>query len=270
MGGCVLAHEALSWASYMLGLNALPPDPRYRRRALARSYGWTRLAADRRCFLEAWLTHQLRDDYWRQGSICEDFAAAAAAAILLVGGWADGYTNARRSRARRAGRGRRARAAGWSARGATRWPEVVRSRTARSAFSRSACAGGTTGSTAPTTARWTSRCSARGSRSRSSAGVRPAACAQGAGCPKQQWPSPRIGGRQLFPSGDGGLERQPSLPDRRLCVGDSLAGSDAGAWCPYGRPTDFPPDQRAEDGRALAFTTPAADRAGGDSRGARW
>ena len=27
MGGCVLGHESLSWASYMLGLNALPPDP---------------------------------------------------------------------------------------------------------------------------------------------------------------------------------------------------------------------------------------------------
>jgi hypothetical protein len=46
-------------------------------------------------------------------------------------------------------------------------------------------------------------------------------------------------------------------PGRRQQVGDPLAGSDAGAWCPYGRPTDFPPDQRAEDGRSLSFTTEA-------------
>ena len=27
MGGCVLGHEVLSWGAYMLGLDALPPDP---------------------------------------------------------------------------------------------------------------------------------------------------------------------------------------------------------------------------------------------------
>ena len=70
-----------------------------------------------------------------------------------------------------------------------------------------------------------------------------------------QWPSPRIVGRCLFPSVDGGLVRTDPTPGRRLVCGDPLAGSDAGAWCPYGRPTDFPPDQRAEDGRSLSFTT---------------
>jgi hypothetical protein len=34
-------------------------------------------------------------------------------------------------------------------------------------------------------------------------------------------------------------------------------GSDAGAWCPYGEITDFPPDQRAEDGLALTYTSGA-------------
>ena len=39
MGGCLLAHEALSWASYMLRIGALPPDPQYVGGAGASS-GW--------------------------------------------------------------------------------------------------------------------------------------------------------------------------------------------------------------------------------------
>jgi hypothetical protein len=35
------------------------------------------------------------------------------------------------------------------------------------------------------------------------------------------------------------------------------AGQDAGAWCADGGQGDWPPDQRAEDGRALSFTFPA-------------
>ena len=44
-------------------------------------------------FGDIWLAHQRRDDYWKQGSVCEDFAAIEAA-VYAIGGWADGYTNA--------------------------------------------------------------------------------------------------------------------------------------------------------------------------------
>jgi hypothetical protein len=37
--------------------------------------------------------------------------------------------------------------------------------------------------------------------------------------------------------------------------GAQTAGRDAGAWCAYGLPGDFPPDQRAEDGLSLCFTS---------------
>ena len=37
--------------------------------------------------------HQSRDDYWRHGSICEDYAAVECA-VLAVGGWADAYVDA--------------------------------------------------------------------------------------------------------------------------------------------------------------------------------
>ena len=44
-------------------------------------------------FLEPWLRHQRRDEYWRHGSVCEDYRAIECP-VYAVGGWTDGYTNA--------------------------------------------------------------------------------------------------------------------------------------------------------------------------------
>ncbi len=91
MGGCVLASDMLSWASTMLAYNARPPDPRFvgeRWREM-----WLERLERTPPFVEAWLSHQRRDDFWKHGSVCEDFAAIACP-IFAVGGWADGYSNA--------------------------------------------------------------------------------------------------------------------------------------------------------------------------------
>ena len=40
-----------------------------------------------------WLRHQHRDDFWKHGSVCEDYAAIQAK-VLAVGGWGDAYKNA--------------------------------------------------------------------------------------------------------------------------------------------------------------------------------
>lgn len=40
--------------------------------------------------IHTWLSHQTRDDYWRHGSVCEDYGAIRAA-VLAVGGWHDPY-----------------------------------------------------------------------------------------------------------------------------------------------------------------------------------
>lgn len=39
-----------------------------------------------------WLSNHLYNDYWKQGSLCEDYGSIQAAAFL-IGGWRDGYTN---------------------------------------------------------------------------------------------------------------------------------------------------------------------------------
>ena len=40
-----------------------------------------------------WLRHQRRDDYWRHGSLCEDWASIEVP-VLSIGGWQDGYRDA--------------------------------------------------------------------------------------------------------------------------------------------------------------------------------
>ena len=85
---------------------------------------------------------------------------------------------------------------------------------------------------------------------------------------ESEWPSARIAERRLHPCAAGGLTDEVPAAARRRHVGDPLCGSESGAWCPYGRPTDFPPDQRGEDGRSLTFTTePLAEQI--ESSGAR-
>jgi predicted acyl esterase len=42
--------------------------------------------------MEEWLAHQRRDDFWRHGSISEDFSSVEIP-TLVIAGWADGYRN---------------------------------------------------------------------------------------------------------------------------------------------------------------------------------
>ena len=90
MGGCMLG-DNLSWASTMFGYNSCPPDPqivgeKWREMWFARLRGSG-------LWLEKWLRHQRRDDYWKQGSVCEDFDSIKCP-VMAVSGWADGYSNA--------------------------------------------------------------------------------------------------------------------------------------------------------------------------------
>ena len=90
MGGCLLT-DNLSWASTMLAYNSCPPDPEVvgeRWREM-----WHERLRGSGLWLAEWLRHQHRDDYWRHGSVCEDYAAIQVP-VLAASGWADGYTNA--------------------------------------------------------------------------------------------------------------------------------------------------------------------------------
>lgn len=90
MGGALLAATMLSWASFMLCINALPPDPRVvgeRWRAM-----WQERLEQTPPYLHTWLAHPRRDAYWRHGSVGENYEDVACP-VYAVGGWADAYTN---------------------------------------------------------------------------------------------------------------------------------------------------------------------------------
>ncbi|WP_241384864.1 CocE/NonD family hydrolase [Rhodococcus sp. CH91] len=90
MGGCLLS-DNLSEATVMFAFNSLPPDPaivgdRWREM-------WQERLEGSGLWIEKWLEHQHRDDYWKRASVNEDYSAVRCP-VLAVGGWADGYTNA--------------------------------------------------------------------------------------------------------------------------------------------------------------------------------
>ncbi len=90
MGGCLMMDNPW-WSSYMFSLNTTPPDP------LAVGDRWKEIWLERLkgsgFWISDWLRHQRRDDFWKHGSVCEDFSQIKAA-VYAVGGWADGYSNA--------------------------------------------------------------------------------------------------------------------------------------------------------------------------------
>jgi putative CocE/NonD family hydrolase len=89
-GGCQL-NENLGWSSTMFAYSSRPPDPALvgdRWREI-----WMERLENEPLLIKNWLEHQRRDEYWKHGSICEDWNSIEAA-VLAVGGWADAYRNA--------------------------------------------------------------------------------------------------------------------------------------------------------------------------------
>ena len=90
-GGCVLTTDMLGWSTTMLAWNARPPDPDVLGENWRKS--WLERLEKTPLLVRQWLNHPHRDDYWKHGSIREDFSKVQCA-VYAVGGWADPYSNA--------------------------------------------------------------------------------------------------------------------------------------------------------------------------------
>ena len=88
VGGC-LSKDDFDWSATMFAHQDLPPDP-----AIVGPQ-WREMWQDRMetntPWILTWLRHQRRDDYWRQGSVCEDFSRIKVP-VYAVSGWADNYS----------------------------------------------------------------------------------------------------------------------------------------------------------------------------------
>ena len=89
MGGALLTENEM-WSNFMLAENSMPPDPQIV------GERWRGMWRDRlehlQSWSEHWLSHQRRDAYWKQGSVCEDYSSITCA-VLAVCGWEDSYSN---------------------------------------------------------------------------------------------------------------------------------------------------------------------------------
>jgi putative CocE/NonD family hydrolase len=89
MGGAVLT-DKLAWGATAFAIAHTPPDPEI----VGESWRemWLERLKNNGLWMLDWFRHQRRDDFYRHGSICENYADIEIP-VYAVGGWADGYTN---------------------------------------------------------------------------------------------------------------------------------------------------------------------------------
>ena len=247
MGGCI-DYDALPWASFMFALNALPPDPRLVGERWHEM--WLQRMNETPPYIEAWLSHQTRDAFWKHGSVCENYADITCA-VFAVGGWNDGYTNAIPRLLAGLNGPRKGLIGPWPhahPQDATPGPsigwlqEVVRwwdywlkdidngvmDEPMLRAWMQDSVPPSTQYQTRP--GRWVA---------------------------ETAWPSPNVGQHVLHFWPDRSLRPTCTPTAAALPISSNLLhGIDSSVWCPYGYDGELAPDQRSEDGRALSFTVP--------------
>lgn len=250
MGGCLLAWTALPWASTMLAYNGLPPDPAVVGEAWRET--WLERLAKTPPYIEEWLAHQRRDEFWRQGSVCEDFGAIHCP-VYMVGGWTDAYTNA----ILRFLEGYPGPCKGLIGPWAHDYPEDAKPGPAIGFLQEAVrwwdywLKGMDNGiMDEPRLRTWMTQ--AR----------RPAAGHQiheGRWLASESWPAAEVETRRFhlgpgtFSTGTLGGTAEGGT-ELRICGAESAA-TDLGQWGGHGGDTEFPGDQRPEDGMSLSFDT---------------
>jgi putative CocE/NonD family hydrolase len=250
MGGCLLG-DNLSWASAMLAHTSLPPDP------LTVGKSWRQMWLQRLeksgLWLTTWLNHQRRDDYWKHGSICEDFSKVKCP-VYAVSGWADGYSNAVFRMLHHLDVPKKGLVGPWG----HKYPHLGSPGPAIGFLQEALrwwdhwLKGVDTGimdepmlrvwmqDSVPPVTNYTTR--------------------PGRWVAERAWPSGRIRNTG-YTLTQGRLERgAKALPEERYTILSPLSvGLFAGKWCSFRATPDLPHDQREEDGGALIFDSPPLD-----------
>ncbi|WP_101068673.1 CocE/NonD family hydrolase [Roseovarius salinarum] len=246
MGGCLLG-EQISWASIMFGRNTLAPDPENvgdRWREL-----WHGRLRGSGLWLKTWTAHQRRDDYWKHGSICEDWSAVKVP-VWAISGWADGYCRS----VFRIVENLQAPAKGLIGPWAHRYPHVGEPGPAIGFLQEELrwwdhwLKGQSTGIMEEPRLQLFMQDSAppRGHHLE-----RP-----GRWIAEPAWPSPNVTRTPFHLGADGSLDTQPGRAPGPCTHRSPLwVGMASGKWCGYATAGDSPVDQRREDAGSLCFDT---------------
>ncbi|MFB7212851.1 CocE/NonD family hydrolase [Streptomyces sp. NPDC056255] len=241
MGGSVLGVDMHAWAATMLAFVSRPPDP------AQVGDGWKDMWLKRLetvdPFIHTWLAHQTRDDYWKHGSVCEDYSAIRAS-VLAVGGWHDPYRDTVLRLVEHLDPGRvRGLIGPWS----HQYPD------------RGLPPGPSIGFLQETLRWWDQHLKDKDTgvmaepllRAWISESHRPATVYEtlpGRWVGEDSWPSPNVA-PVAYALGGG-----PQTVDS-----PQQTGLDAGRFFPFGNDADLPPDQRDEDAKSVCFEFPVQD-----------
>ncbi|MCP9483301.1 CocE/NonD family hydrolase [Shimia sp. CNT1-13L.2] len=91
MGGALLC-DKLNWGATAFAIANTPPDPEIVGADRWRDM-WKERLENNGLWMLDWFRHQRRDDLYSHGSVCENYGDIEVP-VYMVGGWADGYTNA--------------------------------------------------------------------------------------------------------------------------------------------------------------------------------
>ncbi|WP_289778208.1 CocE/NonD family hydrolase [Campylobacter felis] len=87
-GGCLL-NDNFWWGNIMLAYQARFVDPKIDPNGREK---WLNRLENMPLWPTLWMEHPLKDDYWKHGSVSEDYAAIEVP-VFALDGWADSYTN---------------------------------------------------------------------------------------------------------------------------------------------------------------------------------
>lgn len=244
VGGAVLGIDMTAWAATMFAFASRPPRPEVVGGRWVDQ--WRERLERQRPLAPVWLGHQERDEYWRRGSVCEDYGGIEAA-VLAVGGWADPYHDTVLRLLESLPGQRKGILGPW----AHQYPD------------RGYAPGPGIGFLQETLRWWDRWLKDLPTGVEEDPDLRvwihdsepPSPYyAQRRGrwlaCPR--WAGPASTRRIPLASMAG-----PALAAGRIAVRSPLAtGQDSGRFFPFGNRSDLPPDQRAEDGRSVCFDLP--------------
>ncbi len=245
VGGC-LSKDNFDWSATMFAHNDLPPDPEIvgdKWRDM-----WRQRMEHNSPWIIPWLKHQRRDNYWKQGSVCEDFSRIKIP-VYAVSGWADNYSESV-SRLLAGLKGPRKGLIGpW----AHSYPHDVAVEPAIGWLQDSL--------------RWfdhwlkehdTGLMDEPMYRVWMQDSVAPQTCyleRPGKWVAEARWPSTRCKPRNYFLNAVGGLSTTKAKPKKLSICSPLWVGLTAGEVGRYGGDAEWPTDQREDDGGSLVFTS---------------